>query len=178
VSVLFICTANICRSPYMLLRAPERVGEDSGLVFSSAGTHGFIAKPADRTMAEVMLARGIDRDAIAQFRSRPVTKAMLEEADLVLTAEASHRQFLLDEVPSAFRKTFTLGQFTESLSRIDHTLTGHDLVSAIGHSRATTYATHDISDPYRRGLEAAADCADQIDGLLQTALSRLTGKAL
>ncbi|HWU23540.1 MAG TPA: adenylyl-sulfate kinase [Nocardioides sp.] len=178
VNVLFVCTANICRSPYMLLKAQALVGDDPSVRFTSAGTHGFDSAHADRTMANVMRARDLDRSAIDGFRSRRITSAILAEADLVLTAEASHREFLLDEQPGAFRKVFTLGQFAESLGRIDPGLTGHDLVAAIGHSRAMTTATHDISDPYRRGLEAASACADQIDGLLQIALSRLTGKAL
>jgi len=178
VKVLFICTANICRSPYMELRARTLVGDTAGVVFSSAGTHGFDDRPADSTMRTVMAARGIDEDAIEGFRSRPVTRAMIDEADLVLTAEATHRGYLLEEVPTAFRKTFTLGQFAESLDRVDAALAGHDLVEAIGHSRAGTETTHDISDPFRRGLAAATECAEQVDRLLQVALSRLAGRSL
>ncbi|MCL2464664.1 MAG: adenylyl-sulfate kinase [Micrococcales bacterium] len=178
VKVLFVCTANICRSPYMQLRAEQLTDGGSAAEFSSAGTQGFDDKPADATMAKAMATRGITRDAIRAFRSRPVTRAMVEDADLVLTAESAHRTFLLEEVPSAFRKTFTLGQFTESLARVGADLTGHDLVAAVGHQRAGAEAAHDISDPYRRGLEAAVDCADQVDGLLQIALSRLSGRPL
>ncbi|GAB2974698.1 adenylyl-sulfate kinase [Nocardioides montaniterrae] len=174
-NVLFVCTANICRSPYMQLRSQALVGD---IEFTSAGTHGFDDKAADRTMSIVMKQRGISAEAVQDFRSRPITRDLVAQADLVLTAEASHRAFLLEELPSSFRKTFTLGQFTESLGRIDESLTGRELIATIGHSRAGAEAIHDINDPYRRGLEAATDCADQIDGLLQIALSRLTGRTL
>ncbi len=39
-NVLFVCTANICRSPYMELTARHLAG-DAAVTFASAGTHGF-----------------------------------------------------------------------------------------------------------------------------------------
>ena len=80
--VLFVCTANICRSPFMELTARALAPE---LTISSAGTHGFTAAPMESEMAAV-LAEGIDP---GEFRSRPLTVDMLAEADLVLTAQAS-----------------------------------------------------------------------------------------
>ena len=41
--VLFVCTANICRSPFMEMAARELAGPDAAVEFSSAGTHGFDA---------------------------------------------------------------------------------------------------------------------------------------
>ena len=38
IRVLFVCTANICRSPYLELRARQLLGPDSGVEVSSAGT--------------------------------------------------------------------------------------------------------------------------------------------
>ena len=42
-NVLFVCTANICRSPFMELLARELTPE--GAVYSSAGTRGFTDAP-------------------------------------------------------------------------------------------------------------------------------------
>ncbi|MBM0124282.1 adenylyl-sulfate kinase [Pimelobacter simplex] len=171
--VLFVCTANICRSPYMELRSRALAGSDSGIEFASAGTHGFNAHRVDRTMAEVLGERGVGADLLNGFASRPLTDDLIEAADLVLTAEAAHRQFVLEEVPSAFRKAFTLAQFAESVERVDPGLHGADLVTAVGHRRAGTADHHDIRDPYRRGKAAAEVSADQIDALLQSVLRRL-----
>ncbi|MFC5727455.1 MULTISPECIES: adenylyl-sulfate kinase [Nocardioides] len=171
--VLFVCTANICRSPYMELRARTMAGRDVSIEFASAGTHGFRSHSVDATMAEVLADRGVSADLIAGFASRPLTRDLVEAADLVLTAEAAHRTFVLDEVPHAFRKVLTLGQFAESAARVDVSVGGADLVTAVGHRRAGATDEHNIRDPYRRGKAAAELTADQIDRLLTAVLPRL-----
>lgn len=174
--VLFVCTANICRSPYMELRAQAMTAGRDDVEFSSAGTHGFRSHHVDATMAVVLAERGIDVDAAEAFASRRLTRDMINEADLVLTAEASHRAFVLEEVPGAFRKAFTLGQFAESIERVDPSLAGAALVTAVGHRRAGAVDAHDIRDPYRRGRAAAEASADQIDTLLEAVLPRLSSR--
>ncbi len=174
--VLFVCTANICRSPYMELRAQALTAGRGDVEFSSAGTHGFRSHHVDATMAVVLVERGIDVDAAEAFASRRLTRDMINEADLVLTAEASHRAFVLEEVPGAFRKAFTLGQFAESVERVDPSLTGAALVTAVGHRRAGAVDAHDVRDPYRRGRAAAEASADQIDTLLEAVLPRLSSR--
>lgn len=171
--VLFVCTANICRSPYMELRARAMTAGRRDVEFSSAGTHGFRSHHVDATMAVVLAERGIDEEAAEMFASRRLTRDMINEADLVLTAEASHRAFVLEEVPGAFRKAFTLGQFAESVERVDPSLSGAALVTAVGHRRAGAVDAHDVRDPYRRGRAAAEASADQIDTLLNAVLPRL-----
>ncbi len=177
VRVLFVCTANICRSAYMELRARSLTGDNAGVEFAGAGTHGFNAHAVDKTMASVLSERGVSADLLNGFASRPLTADLIEAADLVLTAEAAHRQWVLDEVPAAFRKAFTLGQFAESVARVDPNLRGADLVTAVGHRRAGASESHDIRDPYRRGKAAADVAADQIDGLLSAVLGRLAAPA-
>lgn len=172
--VLFVCTANICRSPYMELRARELLGTRTDVEFTSAGTHGFRAHPVDPTMGTVLADRGVPDDLVTGFASRRLTRELIDEADLVLTAEASHRAFVLEDAPAAFRKAFTLGQFAESVDRVDAGLTGAALVTAVGHRRAGAVDAHDIRDPYRRGRSAAEASADQIDALLRAVLPRLS----
>ncbi|WP_364510405.1 adenylyl-sulfate kinase [Nocardioides sp. LML1-1-1.1] len=172
--VLFVCTANICRSPYMELRAKELLGARADIELTSAGTHGFRAHQVDPTMAAVLADRGVPDALVEEFASRRLTRELILEADLVLTAEASHRAFVLEEVPSAFRKAFTLGQFAESVERVDASLTGAALVNAVGHRRAGAVDAHDVRDPYRRGRSAAEASADQIDALLHAVLPRLS----
>lgn len=174
--VLFVCTANICRSPYMELSA--RALGPAGVSFTGAGTHGFDQHPVDDTMAAVLTARAVDPGHLEQFRSRPLTRDLVTRADLVLTAEATHREFVLQEVPAAFRKVFTLGQFVESIATVPTELHGADLVRAAARRRAATHPGSDIADPYRRGPAAAEACADTIDALLETALPRLSTREL
>ena len=105
--ILFVCTANICRSPFLELYARSRLGSPA-VAFSSAGTHGFVDHPiSDEMGAEARMNWGLEAD---RFRSRLLTADLLDEADLVLTAEQRHRQYILDDHPDAFRKVLTLGQ--------------------------------------------------------------------
>jgi sulfate adenylyltransferase len=167
--VLFVCTANICRSPFMELTARRLAGPGSSLSFGSAGTHGWDAKPMDPAMVAT-LAEGIDSGT---FRSRAVTRELLEEADLVLTAEAAQRGYLLDDHPGMFRKVFTLGQAAEAIGRLEPGLTPAQVVARLGAARGNADPALDVPDPYRRGPEAAAAAAEHITRLLAAVLPAL-----
>ena len=170
--VLYVCTANICRSPYMELLSRHRLAEQEGasVTFASAGTHGFVDKQMNRVMAATLEA-GIPH---RQFRSRHLDRDMIDSADLVLTAERSHRQFVLEEHPSAFRKVYTLGQFAEVVRRSAPTLSGRELIAAASQISGITQLKADIPDPFSRGTEAADVCAAQIGELLDVVLPALT----
>nr|WP_246298620.1 adenylyl-sulfate kinase [Nocardioides panaciterrulae] len=168
--VLFVCTANICRSPFMELVARHELGDRTGLEFASAGTHGFRDSEMDPVMADT-LPGGVAPDG---FRSRPLTAAMVEEADLVLTAEAAHRTFILEDHPGAFRKVFTLGQFAEATTSATG-LTGHELLAAVAQRRGSADPSLDVPDPYRRGPEGARAAADLLTDRLRAILTALVG---
>jgi sulfate adenylyltransferase len=175
IEVLFVCTANICRSPYMQLYAAHRLPGDSPLRLASAGTHGFRSRPMDETMGAELLRRGIDTSA---FRSRRLTHQHLDEADLVVTAELSHHTFILEEHPSVFRKVFTLGQLAEVLDDLDQPLRGGDLVRHLTATGARPRNSPDVVDPYARGPRAAAACASRLSGLLDRVLHGLVPEAV
>ena len=169
VKVLFVCTANISRSPFMELTARQLAGDNADIVFSSAGTRGFSDHPMDDAMVP-LLGDGV---AAGEFRSRPLTKQLLEEADLVLTAESSHRSFILDDHPGLFRKVLTLGQAAAAIERLGgEPLPARELLGRLAQSRGS--ADNDIADPYRRGPEAAQAAADLIRRLLEVVVPALT----
>lgn len=173
-SVLFVCSANICRSPYMELAGRAMLGPDSTLELSSAGTLGLIDKAMDPTMATTLEhSPEVTPEQVAAFRSRRLTAEQLEQADLVLTAQSEHRQFILTEHPAAFRKVFSLGQFAAGVQRVDSTLSGLELVKTVATTSGVAQVRADIADPYRRGRRAAAAAAAQIDELLAVVLPAL-----
>ena len=137
---------------------------------SSAGTRGFDAEPVSDTM-EAEFARW-DTETTG-FRSRLVTGALIDEADLVLTAEAAHRTRLLEERPAAFRKIFTLGQFVASARAAEPALRGRELIAALSNRRVPAAPGHDIDDPYRRGPEEARRAAVTMEGMLEVLVDRL-----
>ncbi len=168
-SVLFVCTANICRSPFMEIVARSIAG-DAAVTFASAGTQGFDGREMDPEMAAELVARDVQA---ADFASRPVTAEIIASADLVLTAESTHRTQLLEAHPGAFRKIFTLGQFVQSSRKVPADLRGRQLVEALGTRRGHADPDLDVHDPYRRGPEAVRAAAHQLDELLRAAVARL-----
>ncbi len=170
IHVLFVCTANICRSPYMELVARQRLGDRALVTVASAGTHGWEGKGMNGTMAATLSADvGYD-----EFISRQLTGAMIDEADLVLTADRGHRSYVLEEYPAAFRKVFTLGQFAEVVHRLPG-VSGRELITAASRLHGISHVHADVADPFRRGSKAAAACATEIGTLLDVVLPALSG---
>jgi protein-tyrosine-phosphatase len=166
--VLFVCTANICRSPFLELSARALAG-DADLEFSSAGTQGWVDQPMSPEMAGLLPAGTANG-----FRSRRLDATILREADLVLTAEAAHRAHILEEHPQHFRKVFTVGQLAAFATEHPE-LRGRELVEAAGKRRTAARPEHDIADPYRRGIAAAEAAAGTISTMLSVIVPRLGG---
>ena len=145
--VIFVCTANICRSPTMELVARELVGP-ADVEVSSAGTHARDGQPMNPEMVATLPPGTLD--GVADFRSRHLTHDLLAGADLVLTAESIHRQHVLDDYAHLHRKIFTLGQFEAAIAEIPD-LSGRELVTAVGQKRQPAHPELDVADPYRRG---------------------------
>jgi len=166
INVLFVCTANICRSAYMEIRARQLADGHTGVRFSSAGTHGFTDHPMNEVMASTL------EQPDDAFRSQRLTRQLVEQADVILTAEASHRAFILEEYPQAFRRVFTLGQFAANVEQLDG-LRGRDLIAAAGERRTAADLTLDVADPYRRGNAASATAAGTISTMLSVIVPAL-----
>ncbi|PKH37692.1 sulfate adenylyltransferase/protein-tyrosine phosphatase [Nocardioides alpinus] len=171
--VLFVCTANICRSPAMELIAREMAGS-ADIVFTSSGTHARNRHRMSSDMAATLTEGSAD-----DFRSRHLTAAMLTDADLVLTAEQVHRQHILDDFPQLHRQVFTLGQFAAAVAEVGDddsgALSGRDLVAAAAQRRTPSAPEHDVADPYRRGKAAAEKATGTITDMLSVIVPRLTG---
>lgn len=107
--VLFICTANICRSP-MAAGIFNALAEEQGLEASaeSAGVSALVGEPAAPYAHRVTGELGINIDG---HRARQVNQASLEDADLVLTMTSVHRDLLHREFGSHSGKVYTLPEY-------------------------------------------------------------------
>ena len=165
--VLFVCTANICRSPSA--EALAGAAGPADIEFTSAGTHARDGEPINPDMVAV-LPPDLDTSA---FRSRRLTTALLEDADLVITMEAAHRTFVLDDHPAMFRKVFTLGQLAKAVEQAPEGLDREALLAHLGATRRNADPALDVPDPYRRGAEAASGCVARLEELLHVVLPAL-----
>lgn len=168
--LLFVCTANICRSPYAELRARQLLGDTSGISVASAGLRGFEGNPMDSEMATQLRLRGGDPSG---FSSRPFSGRALTSSDLVLTFEAEQRKVITETWPGSEKKVFTWSQFTAALDEIASPVGGLRLVGQVVRVAGPARRAGDIPDPFGRGMPAAAVCAVQVDRLLQRTLSSL-----
>lgn len=104
--VLYVCSANRCRSPFAeaTLRA---VAGSLPLQVSSAG---FLkpGEPTPPTGLEVAQERGLDLDG---HRSRRLDDEMLADHDLILTMERRHSRELVAAHPELAARVFTVKQF-------------------------------------------------------------------
>ena len=106
--LIFVCEANICRSPLMEQVLRSRVDAELWEI-SSAGTR---VGPGDRPMCtmsvEIAAAAGADETALDTHRSTSIDADTLLAADLILTASRAERSTVAQLVPEARSKTFTL----------------------------------------------------------------------
>ncbi len=110
-SVLFVCTANICRSPIAagLLKLQLQF-HPLGLQpwrIDSAGTWARDGEVVAEGSLLVMRRRGID---LSQHRAKTVTRKLLREFNLILTMEAGHKEALQSEFPEVAGRVFMLSE--------------------------------------------------------------------
>ena len=111
-NVLLVCTGNTCRSPMAAgilkkMLVDEKV---SGISVYSAGTAAMEGMPATELAAKTTAEWGMD---ISEHRSQPVTDALVEQADLILTMTPEHREEVLLHDVGAAGKIFLLKSFPE-----------------------------------------------------------------
>lgn len=108
--VLFVCTGNICRSPYMELYFRNLLAAlELTIDVTSAGTSHMPGQPIAGPMAEILAEAGIQSK---DFRAKALTTSLIDRATLILTAEVSHRAAVVRLQPRAHSKVFTLLQST------------------------------------------------------------------
>lgn len=78
--VLFVCTANTCRSALAEGLARARLGPEAGVTFSSAGLYALDGAPSTPHAVAVAAEVGVD---LGGHRARSATRELLEGADRI-----------------------------------------------------------------------------------------------
>jgi len=168
--VLAVCTGNICRSPAVerllaiglggAYRGAAVGGLAPAIEVGSAGVGAVVGAPMTPPMAA--LVRGVGGDP-SGFEARQLTEAHVREADLVLALTRRHRSAIVELVPSAVRRTFTLRELGRLATLVDPAAlpgagaTTADRLAALvplaAAARPTagpvTAGDDDVVDPYR-----------------------------
>ena len=138
-SVLFVCTANICRSPMAMGLLRQQVSQDErSWKIQSAGVWAEKGHPPSDFGRMVLLRRGID---IADHKSQPVTPKLVQDFNLILAMEERHKDALAAAFPAYSYRFYLLSEM-------------------VGKS-------FDVDDPFGLALPDYEDTAQEIEQILQ-----------
>ena len=151
VSILVVCTGNICRSPTgegVLRAAAERRGLGERLRIDSAGTHDYhIGEAPDPRSMKHAKRRGYDLGAL---RASQVTRADFEKHDYILAMDRGHLRILRALAPAGAKAK--LGLFLEASAR---------------------WKGEDVPDPYYGGPEGFEQVLDMAEEAAERWLDRI-----
>ncbi|MDF2979732.1 MAG: protein tyrosine phosphatase, partial [Actinomycetospora sp.] len=179
--LLFVCTGNICRSPYARfhtrLLLEMRLGPRWASWFDVAsGGTGAVVGAAMHPLSRAQLGPLATHPDVAAFRARQLPARDVELADLVLTVSRSHRSAVLELEPRALRSTFTMPEFARLIGSMDPAAhaalpvdprdRAHALVAAAlaqrGQGAPVDPEDDAIPDPVQGGVDDHAESARRI----------------
>ena len=143
--VLFICTANICRSPMAMgLLRHRTASHPEQWIIESAGTWTEGDEPAALRTVQVLKRRGIE---LENFQSRILTDELLRSFNLILTMERGHKEAIRVEFPDLANRVFLLSEMINQ--------------------------DYDIDDPVGKPLAAFEETAQEIDEILARGFQKI-----
>lgn len=149
-SILFICSANICRSPMaeglLLMKTQSLPGPWR---VESAGVWALIDSPAAENTLRVLNKRGVD---LSMHTARQITHKLALQFNLILTMERSHKEVLQAAMPELADRIFLLSEMVSK--------------------------TYDIADPIGGMMEDYEDTAHDLEKIFEHGweqISRLAG---
>ena len=182
--VLFVCTANHCRSPIaeQLLRytVSQKFASPDAWTVESAGTDIPGRWPLHE-YASAVLAERIP--AVADHVSTSMDTTIVRGADLVLTATRRHRSVVASTVPAAIGRSFTILQFARLCAEVspiqgdDPGALGRQLVVEAKLARSTLQPVpgdqDDLPDPIGQPIAQFRVCADRLQAAIDAILRPL-----
>lgn len=163
--VVFLCTGNAARS-VMAGVMLEAAGVPVRVV--TAGTHVVERQPTSRRTRDALVALGLDASA---HRSRQITDADLEAADLVVAMAAEHVRYVRRRHPQAAGRTATLAWLAAHLPGGAAPLATK--VAALELAALDPDEQGDVEDPAGGDDEAYVGCARRLTGLVAEMAARL-----
>jgi protein-tyrosine-phosphatase len=108
--ILFVCTGNICRSPFaegLLKKLVQKKGLDN-IVADSAGLLALPGNSASGLAQKVAAEYDVD---LSGHIAKSVKEDIVDRSDLILVMENSHIKNLLNDFPEAEGKVFLIRSF-------------------------------------------------------------------
>ncbi|MDT7745423.1 MAG: low molecular weight protein-tyrosine phosphatase [Actinomycetota bacterium] len=186
--LLYVCTGNICRSPFAQFHTRFLLGARLGPWAHAFAVHSAgVSAVRGHGMHEdtrALLGSRRDHPDVAAFAARQLPDRDVLLADLVLTMTREHRSTVLGDVPRALPTTFTLREFARLLRSADRSALAALPRPPVARARALVALARDtrgtvpavpaeedaVPDPVSGGPEAHAEAARVIDECVRTFL--------
>jgi len=109
--ILFVCTGNICRSPFAegLLKKLVQKNRLDDIVTDSAGLLALPGNSASGMAQKVAEEYDVD---LSGHIAKSIKEDIVDRSDLILAMEYSHAKELLDAFPEAEDKVFLIRRFS------------------------------------------------------------------
>jgi protein-tyrosine phosphatase len=123
--LLFVCTGNICRSPFAEILTPHLLRGclggrvEQAFTVSSAGVQAVVGSamhPDSRAELKPWNLHGNHAD---RFVARQLSSVIIEQSDLILGATPRHRSAVVTHCPAALPITFTVREFARLAAAVD-----------------------------------------------------------
>jgi protein-tyrosine phosphatase len=109
ISILFVCTGNICRSPTaegVFRHLVDKAGLSDRISVDSAGTHAYhIGERPDHRSIAAAARRGYD---LSDLRARVLVPADYDRFDLLLAMDRGHLEIMQRKQPAGSRARLAL----------------------------------------------------------------------
>ena len=135
--LLFVCTGNICRSPFAeiltrhLLRGSLGGTVARRFVVSSAGVQAVVGSAMHPDSRAELAPWNLQGSHAEGFAARQLRPSMIERSHLVLGATVRHRSAVVELCPAALPMTFALREFARLAAAVDGTtLPAHPVARA------------------------------------------------
>lgn len=120
--LLFICTANQCRSPLAEVLAQQQLRRRG--INARVSSAGFLVGGVEAARGSQKVARRLGLD-LSNHRSRRVTPEMIRSADAIITMEPDHVVRLAEEVPESRTRSVTLKELARRAMQSDELTEDH-----------------------------------------------------
>jgi protein-tyrosine phosphatase len=123
--VLFVCTGNICRSPFAEILTRHllvgRLGGRDAAAFDigSAGVQAVVGSGMHPMTRSELSPWSLDGVASEHFVARQLRSAMVGEVDLVLGLNTRHRSAVIEREPAALATCFSLREYARLAADVD-----------------------------------------------------------
>lgn len=123
--LLFVCTGNICRSPFAeILTRHLLIGRLGGrlaseIEISSAGVQAVAGAQIHPDSRHELMPWGLDGPVAGRFVARQLRAGMVDDADLILGASPRHRSSVVECNPAGLPRAFGLREFVRLAQAVD-----------------------------------------------------------